>query len=108
MDVGKDAVVMEVKEGAVEGDVHDCLLAEGVSANRFLLYADISRAFTTLAALHIEIPRTGEWVLVHRRTQNDLPAEVLGSGCWILSRDDQESGYVIDNPRTAQQIPVEF
>jgi len=65
-------------------------------------------SFPTLAALRIEIPKTGEWVLIHRRTQNDLPAEVLGNRCWIQSRDDQESGYVIDNPRTTQQIPVEF
>ena len=33
VDVSKDAVVVEVKEGAVEGDIHDCLLAEGVPTN---------------------------------------------------------------------------
>ena len=33
MDVSEDAVVVEVEEGTVEGDVHDCLLAEGIPAN---------------------------------------------------------------------------
>ncbi len=47
-------------------------------------------------------------MLVQRRTQNDLLAEVLGNGHWVSSRDDQESGYVVNDPRTAQQIPVEF
>jgi len=41
VDVGKDAVVMEVEEGAIEGDVHYCLFAEGVAANRFLSSADV-------------------------------------------------------------------
>ncbi len=30
MDVGEDAVVVEVEEGAIEGDVHDCLFPEGI------------------------------------------------------------------------------
>ena len=33
VDVGKDAVVVEVEEGAIEGDVHYCLFAEGVPTN---------------------------------------------------------------------------
>ena len=33
VDVSKDAMVVKVEEGTIEGDVHDCLFAEGVSAN---------------------------------------------------------------------------
>ncbi len=33
VDVGKDAMVVKVKEGTIEGDVHDRLFAEGVPAN---------------------------------------------------------------------------
>ena len=33
VDIGKDAMVMEIEEGTVKGDVHDCLLAEGIPAN---------------------------------------------------------------------------
>ena len=41
MDIGEDAVVVEVKEGVIERDVHDCLFAEGVPADRFFSGADI-------------------------------------------------------------------
>ena len=41
VDVGEDAVVMEVEEGVIEGDVHHHLFAEGVSANRFLSGTDV-------------------------------------------------------------------
>ena len=41
MDVGKNAMVMEVEEGVIEGDVHYRLLAEGVSANRFFSGANV-------------------------------------------------------------------
>src|SRR6266566_3764486 len=30
MDVSEDAVVVEVEEGAIKGDVHDCLFPEGI------------------------------------------------------------------------------
>src|SRR6266566_2501868 len=33
MDVGEDAVVVEVEEGAIKGDVHDCLFPERVPTN---------------------------------------------------------------------------
>jgi len=65
-------------------------------------------SFTTLAALHIEIPQSGEWVIVQQRTVNDLPAEVLGAACWVSLQIDQESGYVIDDPRNNEQVPLEF
>ncbi len=41
VDVGEDAVVVEVEEGAVKGDVHYRLLAEGVSADRFFSSANV-------------------------------------------------------------------
>jgi len=34
-------MVMEVKEGVVKGDVHDHLLSEGVSPNRFFMGANV-------------------------------------------------------------------
>ena len=41
VDVGEDAVVVEVKEGAIKGDVHDCLFTEGVPTDRFFSSADV-------------------------------------------------------------------
>ena len=41
VDISEDAVVVEVKEGAVEGDVHNCLFAKRVSPDRLFSGADV-------------------------------------------------------------------
>ncbi len=41
VDVGEDAMVMEVEDGAIEGDVHDRLFPEGVTPDRFFSCADV-------------------------------------------------------------------
>ena len=57
VDVGEDAVVVKVEEGAIEGDVHDCLFAEGVPTDRFFSSADVGASkevhdVTRLVASH--------------------------------------------------------
>ena len=34
-------MVVEVNEGMIEGDVHDCLFPKGVSPNRFFMGANV-------------------------------------------------------------------
>jgi len=41
VDVSQDAMVVEVKEGMVEGDVHHRLFSEGIPTDRLLASADI-------------------------------------------------------------------
>ena len=41
VDVSEDAVVMEVEDGTIKGDVHDCLFPEGITPDRFFVCADI-------------------------------------------------------------------
>ena len=57
VNISEDAMIVEVKKGTVEGDVHHRLFAEGISANRFLSGTDVGAGeevhdVAWLAALH--------------------------------------------------------
>ena len=56
VDISEDAVVVEVEEGAIEGNVHYCLFAERVTANRLLSSADVGSSEEVHDVTQLAVP----------------------------------------------------